>query len=526
MSGNGEPAGPFGNPDGSRADIEDLMSGFVDFHGSSLFGALATGAADASVRVLVGRLGAGKTVYLRRMQSFQSAQESVYADTPQQSSPATEVIVRVCQWFPERLLTEKWMQVWHRAILRSLATHMLRNKDLRQYVDLSTAQHIQREYGSLIGEARQPRSIYSQLKTIINEVNTANHLTRYLDDDRWDDLEYELGELLKCTPPIFFYLDAVDEEFDHAPMYWLRCQKGLFYQTMRLLRDHRLGGRLHLVICIREIVMSSVYRSEHAPRYHDEPHICILNWDYKSLAYLLREKIRKLPNSCRIINAGDEGSVENWLGSATIYNERRDIEEGLEDYLLRHTRLIPRDVVSLGNTLCQQIQHHRAASADPLPPATIRSAVSRTARRFGDSQLAQCANQIAADLMPRHAAVKGYSDTYIGSQEYTRGIKDDLLTLIAVTLETDVFAASQMKALQTEADNLFGAPIHLPAVLWQNGLLGYDCKDGECFYSLTEMDQFDVPLDRDMYVLHPCLLDTVPGLRSDRRRPVRPYRRS
>jgi hypothetical protein len=241
MSGRGEPAGPFGNPDGSRADIEDLMSGFVDFHGSSLFGALATGAADASVRVLVGRLGAGKTVYLRRMQSFQSAQESVYADTPQQSSPATEVIVRVCQWFPERLLTEKWMQIWHRAILRSLATHMLRNKDLRQYIDLSTAQHIQREYGTLVGEARQPRSIYSQLKAIINEVNTANHLTRYLDDDRWDDLEYELGELLKCTPPIFFYLDAVDEEFDHAPMYWLRCQKGLFYQTMRFAARSPIG---------------------------------------------------------------------------------------------------------------------------------------------------------------------------------------------------------------------------------------------------------------------------------------------
>ncbi len=38
--------------------------------------------------------------------------------------------------------------------------------------------------------------IYGQLKGLINEVNTANHLTRYLDDDRWDDLEYELGEKL------------------------------------------------------------------------------------------------------------------------------------------------------------------------------------------------------------------------------------------------------------------------------------------------------------------------------------------
>ena len=268
MSGNGEPAGTVGNPDGSRADIEDLMSGFVDFMDRRFLGH-SDGPADASVRVLVGRLGAGKTVYLRRMQSFQSVQESVYADTPRRLASNRSY----CQSLPVvsgALLTEKWMQVWHRAILRSLATHMLRNKDLRQYVDLSTAQHIQREYGGLIGEARQPRSIYSQLKTIIT-VNTANHLTRYLDDDRWDDLEYELGELLKCTPPIFSYLDAVDEEFDDAPMYWLRCQKGLFYQTMRLLRDRRLGGRLHLVICIREIVMSSVYRSEHAPRYHDEP---------------------------------------------------------------------------------------------------------------------------------------------------------------------------------------------------------------------------------------------------------------
>jgi hypothetical protein len=242
--------GPFGNPDGSRADLEDLMAGFVDFDGSSQFGALSTLATDASVRVIVGRLGAGKTVYLRRLQSFQSGQESVYADVPQQSLPATELVVRACQWFPEHLLTEKWMQMWHRAVLRSLATHMLRNKDLREYVDLTTAEQIQREYGDLIGETRQPRSIYSQLKAIINEVNTSNHLTRYLDDDRWDDLEYELGEILKNTPPLFFYLDAVDEEFDHAPMYWLRCQKGLFYQTMRLLRDHRMGwspapGDLH-----------------------------------------------------------------------------------------------------------------------------------------------------------------------------------------------------------------------------------------------------------------------------------------
>jgi type II secretory pathway predicted ATPase ExeA len=84
-----DPVGPFGNPDGSRAPIENVLEDFVDFHGNPAFGALATPADDATSRVIVGRLGAGKTVYLRRLRSFQARQESVYADHPQQSLPST-----------------------------------------------------------------------------------------------------------------------------------------------------------------------------------------------------------------------------------------------------------------------------------------------------------------------------------------------------------------------------------------------------------------------------------------------------
>ena len=67
-----DPVGPFGNPDGSRADIEDLISEFVDFGGDPAYGHLATRANDSMVRVIVGKLGAGKTVYLRRLQDYQA----------------------------------------------------------------------------------------------------------------------------------------------------------------------------------------------------------------------------------------------------------------------------------------------------------------------------------------------------------------------------------------------------------------------------------------------------------------------
>ncbi len=120
-----DPVGPFGNPDGSRADIEDLISEFVDFGGNPAYGHLATRANDSMVRVIVGKLGAGKTVYLRRLQDFQSHQDSVYADAPQQSLPKTEVVVKACQWFSDQVLVEKWMQIWDRAIMRSLTSHLL-----------------------------------------------------------------------------------------------------------------------------------------------------------------------------------------------------------------------------------------------------------------------------------------------------------------------------------------------------------------------------------------------------------------
>ena len=145
---------------------------------------------------------------------------------------------------------------------------------------------IEGSYARLLDDFRRPRTIYSEVRDIINQRQTAHQLSAYLDDPLWDDLEDLLGEVVGRCKPVYFYLDALDEEFSHAPMYWLKCQEGLFYQVMRLLRDPRLGGRLHIVVCIRDIVMSSVYRSEHAPRYYNEPHIRVLTWDRGSLLYL------------------------------------------------------------------------------------------------------------------------------------------------------------------------------------------------------------------------------------------------
>ena len=508
-----DPVGPFGNPDGSRADIEDVLSEFVDFGGNPAYGHLATRANDSMVRVIVGKLGAGKTVYLRRLQDFQAHQDSVYAGVPQQSLPKTEVVVKAGQWFSDRVLVEKWMQIWERAIMRSLASHVLRRPELRQQLRNEQANEIEQSYARLLDDSRRPRSIYGEVRDIINQRQTAHQLSTYLDDPLWDDLEDLLGEVVGQCKPIYFYLDAVDEEFGHAPMYWLKCQEGLFYQVMRLLRDHRLGGRLHIVVCIRDIVMSSVYRSEHAPRYYNEPHIRVLTWDRGSLLYLLQQKLQRLPPSLLMRRATNgPPTIRDWLGVNGQW-PGPDGDGTIEDYLLSHTRLIPRDIISLGNELNEEVLRQKQAGHEGLPPAALQGAIQRCAKRFGDSQLAQCANQISSDLMPKNAALHNYSELFTSTQAYISGVQEDVRSFVRM-IGVDRFPRADLEALQQVADMHFEKATDLASVLWQNGLLGYVDEIGRHrFYSMGDVEEFHFPPDVGTYVLHPCLAHTVGGIR-------------
>ena len=508
-----DPVGPFGNPDGSRADIEDVISEFVDFGGDPAYGSLATRANDSMVRVIVGKLGAGKTVYLRRLQDFQAHQDSVYADPTQQNLPKTEVVVKACQWFSDRVLVEKWMQIWERAIMRSLASYLLRRPELRQQLRDDQASEIEHSYARLLEDFRRPRSIYTQVRDIINQRHTAHELSAYLDDPLWDDLEDLLGEVIGQCKPIYFYLDAVDEEFSHAPMYWLKCQEGLFYQVMRLLRDHRLGGRLHIVVCIRDIVMSSVYRSEHAPRYYNEPHIRVLTWDRSSLLYLLQQKLRRLPPSLLMRRpASGAPSIRDWLGVNGHWPGPNG-DGTIEDYLLGHTRLIPRDIISLGNELNEEVLRRKALGHEALPPEALQAVVQRSAKRFGDSQLAQCANQISSDLMPQHAALHNYSELFTSTQAYISGVQEEVRSFVRM-IGVDRFPRADLGALQEMADLHFEKSTDLASVLWQNGLLGYVDEAGQRrFYSMGDVEAFHFPPEVATYVLHPCLAYAVGGIR-------------
>jgi serine/threonine protein kinase len=64
------------------------------------------------------------------------------------------------------------------------------------------------------------------------------------------------------------------------------------------------------------------------------------------------------------------------------------------------------------------------------------------------------------------------------------------------------------------ADLHFEKTTDLASVLWQNGLLGYIDEIGRRrFYSMGDVEEFHFPPEVDTYVLHPCLVYTVGGIR-------------
>lgn len=508
--------GPFGLADASRS-LE--AADFVAFSG---YDGIATREDDLRARVIVGRKGAGKTLYLRRARAFAATAEDLYADDIQQNLPSTTDIVRVANLYPMGILVEKWMAIWRSAILRSVATHMLHNSRLGSRLNDEQRTSLRRDFRDVMrgaADASTPLSVYSQVSEIVSDPKLSAHgLDRLLAHRKWEELEYRIGEFLVDFPPMCFYLDAIDEEFRHAPAYWLMCQKGLFYQVMRLLRDTRLGGRLHVFICIRDLTYASVFGSEHATRYLDPLHIRLLEWDSQSIGYLFERKIERLQ-----IAGARETSIAGWLGRATIFNKKRGIHEPTAAYVLRHTRLLPRDVVVLGNEFCNRTQRSGMRLAD-LSDANIRQVVHKCADLFGREQLAICANQITADMMHEGAALQeiaelytGSDPSFLGAQVYLDTMQKRLSDLIQ-SVGRDRFDREAFLGLRERGIEVYGGTADPLAVMWQNGLLGIipeELSDGRAvFYSASAHHQLWIDDVAPLYAFHPCLIDTL-KLQSD-----------
>ena len=186
-------------------------------------------------------------------------------------------------------------------------------------------------------------------------------------------------------------------------------------------------------------------------------------------------------------------------------------KERVEDHLIRHTRMIPRDVISLGNALAREILRHRKAGRDRLPDAALRDVVARCAKRYrATSSLAQCADPISSDLMPSTAGRYEFTGVYTGDQAYISGVVDQMRSLIRL-MKVDQFppvrpgrAARDRQPLLRERDRR-----RLGALAERSAGLRRRSRLQEAYYTLGDVEEFQLPSDVEIYVLHPCLVSSV-----------------
>lgn len=514
---------PFGHPDGAKGDLKLLQSHFVDFSRTSMSGGLACRPDDRTVRVLVGRKGVGKTIYLRRFQASASDEHSVFAAAREADPPATEDVLRIGQEFHPDTVTETWQLIWRRGIQRSVVSRLLCTPILRDSIEEEVKEHLASDFSDLAPTPRTPRPVYAEVSDILRSHNTPHQLLDELNHRNWVELEHWLGVALADVAPMYLYIDAVDDHFQRAPMYWLKCQKGLFLEVMAML-EREVWDRLHVVISIRDLVLSSVLRGEHAGRYRGSPYIRALNWEFRTIRYFLQHKIERLDDD--MLLRPDRRGLEAWLGRSEIENLARGVTEPVEDYILRHTRLLPRDVVTLGNGLCAEVMEAKAAERTQLDADCLRRVVGQAARGFADEQLRVCANQIASDQVPERGGRHGSADFFVGSHEYSDGTASEIAELLE-EIGCDRFDRSVVTRLAQRGREALQGYEHLVDVLWQNGLLGYDSEEPRCdhahFYA-ADADSFHLPLDKVSYVFHPSLPHLI-RMRHVGATPVRGYRK-
>jgi hypothetical protein len=509
----------FGEPDGAREDIGELGKIFVAFDDARVWGGLAIKADDMTARIIVGRKGSGKTFHLRRLRAHAAGSPELYAAQVEQSIPDSSQIVRFAYHAKGHDRTELWKLAWNRAILRATASHLLADPALYAHVDETIRWRLLGDYNEILNSSHpSPRAIgiFAQMNALLAREPSYRELDRFVHHEKWPYLEEDLSVALRECRRMCFYLDALDEYYYAAPQYWLECQVGLFYAAMDLLRDQRFGSTLHIFAALRDTVMLKVVSAPHGDRYIHERHVRNLDWDYVAAKTFLNQKIKSLDEKLLAKPEADD-AVERWLGSKERYVPSRQSKEPLSQYLLRHTRLLPRDVIIQGNILCQEIARSRWLPELEPPPDPIREAVRQAAVGFGNELLHRCTSHILADMMPDEAVKHSYESNYLDRSSGLYGsVRNDVIHLLQKEVVFERLPTDKLLDLDRAGRERFSKmagsnSVDILGALWLNGLLGYVEDDKPCvvFYSHRHAAQLAIPTHKKQYVFHSTLIDCI-----------------
>jgi hypothetical protein len=518
--------------DPSKVSTAQLLRDFIGFDTDAPSGGIAVRDSDHATLVFVGARGSGRTTYLRRARALAAQRADVLAlPIEDEGIPQTDLIRQVCAWYAPAVVVRRVQQVWRAAVLRALAARALRDHRLGEPLGSvgSAGQHdFHQTFFAILegsdadhsGWAADLESVYGQIAMIISGCASARDLDELVLSDLWDRLESRLAVALEMSPQVVIYLDALDQEFRHAPQEWLIWEKALFYQTFHFARHPGLAKRVQVVTTIRDITYSAVRGGDSGTKYPPGAGIRVLAWDPASTSAFLEAKIDGL-SSHWLLDAGADAPSERWLGASRIRNQRLGHDEDILAYIASHTRGVPRDVVQVGNSLCEAVWDAKTEGEEAVSGSVVRDIVEQVAFAAGREQLAIAAADAASclgDVFDERELTELDSDPdsegdwarLLPSQRTMADQLEDLVTRVS----TRYFSREDFVYAQ-EAVGSPASDIDVLSVLWRNGLVGVwqktACGETPIFYTPGVTDRLRMPGGAERFAFHRLLID-VAGL--------------
>jgi hypothetical protein len=483
---------------------------------------LALPGGDDVARVIVGRPGAGKTRYLkelRRRLDEAGTHDLMPLDFGPPSLTAVIRIAEEIEFRPPAERVDVWRKLWKRTITRAVVAQIS-----SEGMPTASFDPFQKD---LLGSAAGPRPICSEFDQILNELGSLPQLLRFLDDPRWNSVDAALHDVLEGRPKsLCYFVDIVEDDSAYAPLYWLWCLKGLLRQIIQFIREPvGASDNVRIYLAIRDQAWISLAKL--APSMEQHPSVRLLRWDPTTLLAFFARKILELPDSYRFGVIDPSGSAEDtvaaWLGSSRIDNVVRSIEEPMHSYILRHTRLIPRDIVVAGNALAGEVFLARSRGDDRVDPDGVQLAVAAAGLVAGREELYSCALEIVSSKLAE-ARNSAERDAVLPDEDAVGRVTDQLGQMLGSCFE-DVIKDKELDGVIESMGPSFAGQVDLKALLWRHGLIGWGPGVAGPFrfsYGFGLLGG-DAPPPADTYVaLHPSLIDAT-GIRPARAEPVNPY---
>lgn len=205
---NGRPRGQtaFGSPD---AATDTSPRPPFEMTGLSAYAGMSAPGGDPFARVLVGRMGAGKTRCLLELRERMGTEDDCELAPMEYDLPNLRLVTQLAEDLAgsPAVRAEVWRNLWDVAITESVLSRAGAESDV-------------------------PRSIYNEFARILGEHDTLPVLDEFLGDPARGRRRQELHDVLATRQrPLCYFLDAVEEDSAAAPLYWLWCQSGLVTQA-------------------------------------------------------------------------------------------------------------------------------------------------------------------------------------------------------------------------------------------------------------------------------------------------------